>query len=157
MLMNAEGRNILLVEDDRNDAFFLKYAFETAGISNPVHVVEDGQHAMDYLAGVGQYADRLRFPFPCLVLLDLKLPVRTGLDVMRWIRQQPGLQNLLVVALTSSSDIADIDEAYRLGVRSYLVKPLSVHERLAMAQAIKTYWLELNQFPSLGGCAGQKQ
>lgn len=143
---------ILLIEDDKNDAFFLQYAFETAGIANPVQVVEDGQKAIDYLAGTGPYANRGQFPFPCLVLLDLKLPVKMGMDVLRWIHQQPQFGNLLVLVLTSSSDIADVDEAYRLGARSYLVKPLSVDKRLELAKALKLYWLDLNEPPSLGEC-----
>lgn len=150
--MSTEGKTILLVEDDKNDVFFLQYAFEMAGVANPLQVVVDGQQAIDYLAGAGIYADRNRYPFPCLVLLDLKLPVRMGLDVLRWIQQQPNLRNLLVIVLTSSSDLLDVDEAYRLGARSFLVKPLSVDKRLEMAKALKTYWLDLNEFPTLGGC-----
>lgn len=153
--MNAEGKLILLVEDDRNDVFFLQYAFERAGINNPLEVVEDGQQAMDYLAGAGRYADRERHALPCLVLLDLKLPVRVGLEVLRWIREQPALQTLLVVVLTSSANIRDIDESYRLGARSFLVKPLSVDKRLEMVRAIKLYWLEHNELPTLGGGATQ--
>jgi CheY-like chemotaxis protein len=147
--MNGLGSLILLVEDDPNDVFFLRHAFEGAGITNPLHVVEDGEKAIDYLAGVGCYADRHRFPFPCLILLDLKLPVRMGLDILRWIRQQPKLRTLLVVVLTSSADPRDIDEAYRLGARSFLVKPISMEKRLELAKAIKLYWLELNQGPML--------
>jgi len=138
---------ILLVEDDPNDVFFLQYAFESAGITNPVQVLEDGQKAIDYLAGNGRFSERKKFPFPCLVLLDLKLPVKMGLDVLRWIQQQPDLQTLIVIVLTSSSDRVDIEEAYRLGARSYLVKPLSVDARLEMAKALKHYWLGVNQMP----------
>jgi CheY-like chemotaxis protein len=147
--MNGLGNLILLVEDDANDVFFLRHAFEGAGITNPLHVVDDGQKAIDYLAGEGPYADRRRFPYPGLVLLDLKLPVRMGLDVLHWIRQQPKLRTLLVVVLSSSSDTRDIDEAYRLGARSFLVKPISMDKRLELAKAIKLYWLELNQAPHL--------
>ncbi len=138
----------MLVEDDRNDIFFLQYAFEVAGIENPLHVVIDGQKAIDYLAGAGQYADRRRFPFPSLVLLDLKLPVRMGTDVLLWIRKQAHLANLLVIVLSSSSDSHDVDRAYECGARSFLVKPLSVEKRLELARMIKSYWLELNEFPS---------
>ncbi len=148
--MNQNQRTILLIEDDPNDTFLLKYAFEMAGILNPIQVLEDGQQAIDYLTGANQFSDRKRYPFPALVLLDLKLPVRMGFDVLRWIRDQPRLRSLLVLVLTSSSDPRDIDEAYRLGARCYLVKPLSVPERLQMARTIKQYWLELNQFPSSG-------
>ncbi len=146
--MSEPSKPILLVEDDQNDVFFLQYAFEAADITHPVHVVEDGQQAIDYLAGTGQFADRKRFPLPCLVLLDLKLPVKMGMEVLRWIRQQSSLQTLIVVVLTSSNDRDDIDQAYRLGARSYLVKPLSVDSRLALARAIKTYWLGLNESPT---------
>jgi len=146
--MNLTTSPILLVEDDPNDVFFLQYAFEGAQITHPVQVVEDGQKAIDYLMGLGKYADRQMYPLPCLVLLDLKLPVKMGLDVLRWIHQQPSLQTLLVVVLTSSSNREDIDEAYRLGARSYLVKPLAVDTRLEMARAIKLYWLSFNEAPT---------
>jgi CheY-like chemotaxis protein len=145
--MGDPSRAILLVEDDKNDAFFLQYAFESAGIPNPLICVEDGQKTMDYLAGMGPYADRARFPFPCLVLLDLKLPGKGGLEVLRWIQSRPELASLVVVVLTSSSEASDVNEAYRLGARSYLVKPLTVEKRLLMAKAFKDYWLEFNEFP----------
>jgi len=153
--MNGPTSPILLVEDDRNDAFFLQYAFENAGITNPLQVAEDGQEAIDYLAGEGKYSDREQFPFPCLVLLDLKLPIKMGLDVLAWIHEQPYLQRLLVIILTASKDGQDIDEAYRLGARSFLVKPLSLEERLHMARAIKSYWLELNQFPTISATSAE--
>lgn len=147
--MKSQGKTILLVEDDQNDVFFIQYAFEMAGIDNPLQVVGDGQEAINYLSGGGQYADRRRFPLPCLILLDLKLPVKTGNDMLRWLRKQPHLSHLLVVVLTSSSDASDVDRAYESGAQSYLVKPLSLEKRLEMAQAIKSYWLELNEFPSI--------
>lgn len=149
--MRSEGKPILLVEDDQNDVFFLQYAFEAAGIDNPIQVVCDGQEAINYLSGKGCYAERRRFPLPCLILLDLKLPMKMGTDVLRWIRQQSQLSSLLVVVLTSSSDSSDIDEAYECGAQSYLVKPLSLEKRLEMAKAIKNYWLELNEFPTVAG------
>jgi CheY-like chemotaxis protein len=141
---------ILLVEDDNNDVFFLKYAFEAAGILNPLQVVGDGREAVDYLAGAGRYADRTRYPFPSILLLDLKLPVQMGQDVLRWIGRQPGMETLLVIVLSSSSDPVDIDECYRLGARSYLVKPLSLDKRIEVAKAFRDYWLQLNEFPTSG-------
>jgi CheY-like chemotaxis protein len=154
--MSREYRTILLVEDERNDVFFLEYAFQAAGITNPMQVVEDGQEAIDYLAGIGKFSNRAQYPMPCLVVLDLKLPVKMGLDVLRWIQQQPALQTLLVIVLTSSREAYDVDEAYRLGARSYLVKPLSMEDRLEVAKAIKYYWLGLNEFPRSGGCNGKE-
>ena len=148
--MESGAGTILLVEDDQNDVFFLQYAFQEVGIANPLQVVADGQQAIDYLSGVGAYAERERFPFPCLVLLDLKLPVKMGLDVLGWIRTQPQLQNLLVLVLTSSSNVRDVDEAYRLGARAFLVKPVSTDKRIEMARSIKQFWLEINEPPSFG-------
>jgi CheY-like chemotaxis protein len=148
--MASADETILLVEDDQNDVFFLQYAFQEAGITNPLQVVTDGQQAIDYLQGQGRYADRNRFPFPCLVLLDLKLPVKMGLDVLRWVQSQTQLQSLLVLVLTSSCNVRDVNEAYRLGARAFLVKPVSTDKRIEMARAIKQFWLELNEPPSLG-------
>jgi len=145
MSTEPSSRPILLVEDDENDVFFLQHAFEKAGIRNPMFIVRDGQEAINYLSGVGRYGDRNQAPFPWLVLLDLKLPVKTGLEVLRWIRSQPKLAELLVVVLTSSANSQDIDESYRCGARSFLVKPVSVEKRLELAKAIKLYWVELNE------------
>ncbi len=146
----SDERPILLVEDDQNDVFFLKYAFQAAAITNPLCVVQDGQAAMDYLAGAREFADRTRHPLPFLLLLDLKLPVRPGLDVLRWLRQQSRLQTLLIIILTSSANAQDVNECYRLGAHSFLVKPLTLEDRIGMAKAFKRYWLELNTSPSLG-------
>lgn len=144
--------NILLVEDDPNDVYFLLYAFEEAGITNPTKVVEDGQQAIDYLSGTGKYADRTQYPLPYLLLLDLKLPKVMGLDVLRWIKSRPELCMVLVLVLTSSNDSGDISNAYAHGARSYLVKPHSLSERLELAKCLKSYWIELNSPPPLN-CA----
>ena len=145
--MPRDTGTILLIEDDPNDVFLLQYAFEHAGVRNPLLAVEHGQEAIDYLAGDGKYADRSQYPLPCIVLLDLKMPGVSGLDLLRWIKSRPHLACIIVIILTSSKDQRDIHEAYKLGARSYLVKPLSVEERLALAKAVKAYWLELNVLP----------
>jgi len=103
-------KTILQVEDDPNDVFFLKHAMKKAGVANPIQVAKDGQEAIDYLQGAGKFADRGKFPFPCLVLLDLKLPYVMGLDVLKWIREQPGMA-LVVLLLTASGEEADIAAA----------------------------------------------
>src|SRR5438309_108541 len=102
---------ILQIEDDPNDVFILRHAMKKAGVVNPIQVVNDGQQAIDYLKGAGSFADRERFPLPSLVLLDLKLPYVMGLDVLKWIRQQPGAAPIVVV-LTASGEDADIATAY---------------------------------------------
>src|SRR5262249_27086302 len=120
--MRRETATILLVEDDPNDVFFLKYAFEQAGVRNPLRTVEHGQDAIDYLGGTGKYANRSQHPLPCIILLDLKMPGVSGLDVLRWIKGQPHLACVIVIVLSSSNNDSDIHEAYGLGARSYLVK-----------------------------------
>lgn len=137
---------ILQVEDDPNDVFFLRHAMKKAGVANPIQVVTDGQQAIDYLKGVGAFADRQKYPLPCLVLLDLKLPHVMGLDVLRWIRQQSGL-TLVVVMLTASGEDADIATAYRLGVNAFLTKPSEASKLTEMAKAIKAFWLTYNTVP----------
>jgi CheY-like chemotaxis protein len=138
---------LLLVEDEENDIFLFKRVLAKEQITNPLHVAEDGQQAIDYLAGVGQFADRAQFPLPGLVLLDLKLPVKTGLQVLEWIREQPGLETLLVIILTSSSEQSDVDSAYRLGANSFLVKPNGHNELRDLVKVLRAYWLTLNKAP----------
>lgn len=138
---------ILLVEDDQNDVFFFQRALRKAEIANPLSVVRDGREAMAYLAGQGAFADRARYPVPCLVILDLNLPHQHGLDVLRWIRKEPKLATLLVIVLTSSISEQDAHEAYRLGANSFLIKPADPNQLVELAKAIKIYWLQHNQWP----------
>lgn len=139
-------KTILQVEDDPNDVFFLQHAMKKAGVANTIRVATNGQEAIDYLQGAGKFADRGKFPFPCLVLLDLKLPYVMGLDVLRWIRQQPGTA-LPVVMLTASGEEADIVDAYRLGANAFLTKPSEAPKLEDMAKAIKSFWLTHNALP----------
>ena len=144
------SNTILLVEDDENDVFFMRNAFKEVGILNPLQVAVDGQAAMDYLSGKGGYADRERFPLPCLTLLDLKLPRVMGLAVLKWMREQPALKSLIVIILSSSRLGPDIERAYQLGANAYLVKPSSQPELRKIATGIKEFWLELNRGPAVG-------
>ena len=137
---------ILQVEDDSNDVFLLQRAMKKAGATNLIQVVTDGQQAIDYLKGAGRFADRDEFPLPCLVLLDLKLPYVMGLDVLKWIRQQPGVP-LVVILLTASGEEADIASAYRLGANAFLIKPPEANKLVEMAKAIKDFWLTHNTLP----------
>jgi CheY-like chemotaxis protein len=127
---------ILMVEDDPNDVFVLRRALDKEGVALPVRVVADGQEAVSYLEGAGQYADRDRHPLPCLILLDLKLPKMNGIEVLSWLRQHEELGDLPVFMLTSSSEPQDRREAERLRVNAYRVKPVSFAELLQIAREI---------------------
>ena len=114
---------LLLVEDNEDDVFIFRRALARAALGNDVQVVTDGQDAIDYLAGAGPFAERARFPLPYLVLLDLKLPRRSGLEVLEWVRGQPELAHIPVIVLTSSAEARDIQRTRELGALHYLVKP----------------------------------
>ncbi len=147
--MNVSTLPILLVEDDPNDALLLQRAFRKANLANPVRVVEDGDAAVQYLAGEGAFADRLLHPLPVLMLLDLKLPRRSGHEVLEWVRAQPGLKRLPVVVLTSSERAADVDRAFDLGASAYLVKPIDRERLVEMVRTIDAFWLILSERPRL--------
>jgi len=145
MKMNSSA-TILLVEDDPNDVFLMKRALKASAISNPLKVATDGREAMDYLAGAGLFANRTEFPIPSLIFLDLKLPYKSGFAVLEWIRTQPSLDSMLVVVLTSSSEERDIKEAYRLGARSFLVKPPTQTMLSDLMASLQDYWMNHNEF-----------
>ena len=147
--MSIVHYSILLVEDDPNDVLLIQRAFGKANLDNSIQVVENGEDALAYLAGQGPYADRERYPLPVLILLNLKLPRKSGLEVLAWLRQQPGLKRLPVVVLTGSSETRDINQAYELGANSYLVKPAAFDALLDMVKALNLYWLILNERPDV--------
>ena len=93
---------ILLVDDNEDDIFFSKHALREAQITNPYQTVTDGKEAIDYLSGAGKFADRTQFPLPGLMLLDLKMPRKTGFDVLQWVREQTHLRTLPIIILTTS-------------------------------------------------------
>lgn len=143
-----QNQYILLAEDDPNDVLLIQRAFQKAGLKNALKVVRDGEQALDYLAGRGTYADRERYPFPYLLLLDLKMPGTDGFEVLHWLRGEPEMRRLLVVVLTSSNLQADVDRAYELGANSYLVKPLEFDEMVNLIQRFEAYWTEINRTPT---------
>lgn len=121
--MNFENETLLLVEDNEDDVFIFQRAFRHAKVTNPLQVVRDGEEAMDYLFGREQFADREKHPLPKLVFLDLKLPLRGGLEVLQALREDVGLADLSVVILTSSAEERDVARARELAAQAYLVKP----------------------------------
>ena len=137
---------ILQVEDEEADVFLLQLIFKRTGINSPVQAVTDGEMAIHYLSGVGRFADRQKYPLPCLVLLDLQLPKVSGLDVLAWIRQQPYLNRLVVVVFSSSALPEDVSRAYELGANSYIEKPSNMERTLELAQLLKGWWLGFNRY-----------
>lgn len=148
--MNASQAHILLVEDEPNDVFLIQRAFRKANLLNPIQAVSDGEQAIAYLTGQKEFGDRQKYPMPVLILLDLKLPRKTGLEVLAWLREQPApLKRVPVVVLTSSKQSTDINRAYDLGANSYLVKPVAFEGLLQMVKALDLYWLILNEKPEI--------
>ena len=144
MIGMSNSGHILVAEDDPTDAFFFQRAFRRAGIPVALHFVRDGQEVIDYLRGTGPFADRGLYPYPQLLLLDLRMPRLDGFDVLQWIRKQPALSQLLVVLFSSSDEPRDISRAYDLGANWYMVKPHSMDELTEMVGRFKKYWLDAN-------------
>ena len=123
MSTSFDTQTILLAEDNEDDIFIFERAYKQTGTKNPVQIARDGEEVADYLAGEGAFADRRKFPLPYLLLLDLKLPLRPGLEILEWMRSKPELASINVVVLTSSAEQRDLARARELGARCYLVKP----------------------------------
>jgi CheY-like chemotaxis protein len=135
---------ILLAEDREEDVILIQKAFQKAAIPNPLMVVRDGEQAIDYLAGFGQFSDRAQYPLPILMLLDLKMPGTDGFDVLAWIKTQSHLSMLRVVVLTTSESMRDVQTAYKLGACSFLTKPMDFVGSVEMARQMTQYWLQMN-------------
>jgi len=140
---------ILLAEDDENHVLLVQRAFKKANFLNPLHVVHDGEEAIAYLKGEGRYANRSEFPLPALLLLDLKMPRKDGFEVLKWIRQDPGLCRLRVIVLTGSDGIQDISLAYQLGANSFLQKPADFEKFVSVIHALQGYWLWMDRAPEI--------
>src|SRR5262249_39116010 len=125
----------------------IRRAFDKAEIPNPLQVVRNGEEAMAYLAGEKEFANRAEFPLPKLILLDLKMPGLDGFEVLKWIRSQPGLKGLIVVVLTSSDHIRDVNEAYSLGANSFMVKPMDFENIVELSRLLRDYWIMANRSP----------
>lgn len=135
---------ILLVEDNPDDVLLARRAVKKAALPVNMQVVTDGDEAVAYLGGAGQFGDRARHSLPALVLLDLKLPKRSGLEVLRWVRSQAMLDTTPVVVLTSSSEDEDIQKAYALGANSYLQKPVAFNGLVQLLGVLDLYWFRNN-------------
>lgn len=143
---------VLLVEDDVSDFRLIQRAFAKIKPFVPMLRLTHGDDAVSYLAGDAPYENRSLHPVPSVLLLDIKLPRRSGFEVLEWIRAQGSdLRRLPIIMLTSSGHQADVNKAYELGVNSYLVKPSNNSELEQLVSTFRTYWLELNEGPNLCG------
>jgi two-component system, response regulator len=141
------NRPILLVEDNKDDVELTVMALTEAKITNPVIVVRNGVEALDYLLGTGSYAGRDASEQPTVVLLDIKLPLLNGIDVLRRMRENECTRRTPVVMLTSSTERVDIENTYDLGANSYVRKPVDFENFVVAARQLGLYWTVLNESP----------
>jgi DNA-binding response OmpR family regulator len=139
---------ILHVDDDANDSMLVKHACRAANLNCMLECVGDGEIAISYLRGDEPYANRQQYPLPSIVLLDLKMPRKTGFEVLEWMRAQSSLRRMVVFVFTSSRQQEDINRAYELGANGYLVKPVGFDRLVEELQALHR-WLELNERPTI--------
>ncbi|HEY8565444.1 MAG TPA: response regulator [Beijerinckiaceae bacterium] len=140
--MNPHHDVVLVVEDDPDDRHLIARAFRKAQVQVPIHFADDGEQAVAFLSGAAADPAAMR---PAVVLLDLKLPRRSGFEVLTWVKAHESLKRIPIVVLTSSRESSDLQRAYDLGANSYLVKPAKPDALLQMVATIDAYWLRLNE------------
>lgn len=138
---------ILIVEDDAEDRYLLQNAFEQIGVTDTVQTVGDGQEAVEYLSGKGPFADRHKFRFPTLLLLDLKMPRMNGLEFLSYVKHNPSLRVIPTIVFTSSDHREDIRNAYQLGANSYIVKGKTFEMVCGQLKFIYGYWMRVEVPP----------
>jgi len=139
---NSKPGLVLLAEDDENDIFLMRRAFLDAGVQIVVIDVPNGEEAIKYLSGRGPYTDRSSYPLPALLLLDLKMPLLNGFELLSWLQRQVNLRTLPAVVLSSSGLDFDIQRAFQLGARDYLVKPQTHDGLVKLVREINSRWLQ---------------
>ncbi len=138
---------ILLVEDSNEDYYATKRAFEKSGVANRLYRCADGVEALDYLYQRGQYQERDSAPCPNVILLDLNIPKIDGRDVLKTIKNDPELQVIPVIVLTTSLDEKDINYCYQMGANSYIQKPVDLTRFIDAIRRLKDYWFEIVILP----------
>ncbi len=144
----TSGVEILLVEDNPEDVEITLRAFQKHHLANKVHVVRDGEEALECLFATGRYAEPNVHAKPRLILLDLKLPKVDGLEVLQKCKADPRTKDIPVVVMTSSREECDLVQSYSLGVNSYVVKPVDFPQFTEAVHQVGLYWMVLNQLPS---------
>jgi len=142
------GHVILLADDNENDRFLLRRAFQRLGVANPVREVKSGAEVMAYLEGEGLYSDRTEYPFPSILLLDLHMPDGDGFQVLNRIRNKLVAGGFLIIVLSRLDEIKNINRAYALGAHSFLSKPGNETELQDLIHSFNDYWIVRNRRPS---------
>jgi two-component system response regulator len=145
--LNGRPAIILLAEDDPGDQELTRRALEEGAMRNELHIVTDGEAALDYLFRRGQYQNPAISPRPDLLLLDLNMPKVDGRQVLQHVRADTSLRRLAVVVLTTSQHEEDIIRTYELGANSYITKPLELRQFMQVIQALETYWFQIVALP----------
>jgi CheY-like chemotaxis protein len=140
---------ILLAEDNDDHVTLILRAFRKGALLNPVFVVRNGEEVIHYLEGKDKFGNRAEYPLPSLLLLDLRMPMKNGFEVLEWVRQHPAFRPLRIVVLTTSEDMKDVNRAYQLGANSFLVKPIDLDHFANLTDAIKGHWLWLSKAPAI--------
>src|SRR4051812_19525693 len=140
---------VLIVEDDQNDAFLLQRAFQKAGLGMPTYICRDGAQAIAYLKAEGEFADRVKFPFPRVLITDLKMPRCSGFDLLTWLQDHPDCNLIPKIVLSASAQSADVKRAYQLGANCYFKKPSTFDQLVALVKLSQQFWLtaELPELP----------
>jgi len=138
--MKYYNSTILIVEDDPNDQLLMESAFRGAGVGTPIHIVQDGVEAIDYMCGEGKYADREKYPYPTFIITDLKMPRMDGFGVLEFLKKNPEWRVIPTVVLSASEDLDDIKKSYLLGASSYHIKPSSMNQLRQQLVVLKNYW-----------------
>jgi len=144
--MNTIVKNILLVDDSPNDVTLIKAALEGAHLGNDIIVAEDGEEALDFLYKKGKYAD-YKGDYPVIILLDIKMPLLDGIEVLKIIRNDAVFNKIPVIMLTSSRDIHDLQECYYNGANSFVVKPVNINDFIGVVKELGQYWVVINELP----------
>lgn len=138
---------MLIMEDDENDVLLLKRAFKKLNFEYPMYRVRDGEEGIDYLRGQGRFSNREEFPYPSVILMDLKMPKKSGFEVLKWIKEHPFCKMTPVIVFSSSAQDDDIKRAYELGAGSYFLKPHDFTELLELLTLFRHYWSKAKKPP----------
>ena len=131
---------VLLAEDDGNDVLLVKRAFQKTAVKDSLRIVRDGQEAINYLMGEGKYSDRNEYPFPTILLTDLKMPKLDGLEVLQWIKEHENCRVIPTIIFSASAQLQDVEKAYALGANSYVQKPSTFEELTILFASLLDYW-----------------